>query len=420
MAHFQRGFALGDVNGPEVFLDGADIDDAIREASSFYPKHTAINFDGDLYTAERDSGSFTPNADPRTMPAAAHRASGLGTYTGREVMSMSEKEAHRILLPFFRMRIMSGQHEGKIVKAYDSPGAMKAAFMTQNAKLAKGKNLKGVRPGSSRGPNFLPHALALELSTKKLPMKGLGLCVGSNEACRATCLVYSGNNPVADKQVPVKLSRTESLLLEPVAWMRMFMAAVEWHIAGSKEKDLKPYVRPNVLSDIPWELVFPDMFKLYPKLQWYDYTKIAGREPVAKNYDLTFSFSGTNDRLVEYELAHGHRVAVVFWLEKPCARYKKSKICDNPSDLTFLGQRVIDGDTHDFRPLDPQGSVIGLFYKIPTKDRKRMTRPPKEAEKFIVPTFRDPDTGALLVAATPASLGAGEIFDNVEPTELEI
>lgn len=425
MGNFEAGFALGDYFGPEYFLEGAELDDALGEAERLYPKHTPIMFDGDLYTVGQEGGEdFTPNRRGQSLVAVAHERSGLGTFYADTVMAMTADEAHQRLLPFFKMRIKSGAHKGKIVKAYDTAAKMKKIFLTANAKLMKAKKgLAGVPPGISRGPNLLPHALVGELTKKRRlslleTNKRLNFCVGSNKACRSTCLVYSGNNPVADKQVPAKLARSEALLREPVAWLRMFAEAINWHVDYCNKKGLVPYVRPNVLSDIPWELVFPDMFELFPDLWFYDYTKVPGRSAPRRNYDLTFSFSGTNGIATEHELSRGHRIAVVFWLQKPCSRYQHP--CDSPSELTFLGQRVIDGDPHDFRPLDPPGSVIGLSYKIPTVKGKRFAKPPEGADKFVIPTFRDKDTGALLVAGTPAQLGAEEVFEHAAPSELEV
>lgn len=423
---FEAGFALGDSFGPEVFLGGADLGDALAEAAVVYPKHTSVLFDGDLYTVEREGGDrFEPNLTRKGMAAMAHKRSGLGTYGIDQVMSMSVAEAHRLLEPFFRIRIRSGAHKGKIVVAYETAAKMRRKFLTANAKLMKGVKSKiaGVAPGISRGPNLLPHALVGELSRKRklglVPKDRVDFCVGSNEACRSTCLIYAGNNPVADKQVNIKLARSEALLREPVAWLRMFMAAIEYHLEYSAKRDLVPYVRPNVLSDIPWERVFPGMFELFPDLSFYDYTKVAGREIKAPNYDMTFSFSGTNSGQVESELRRGLRIAVVFWLPKPCSRHPKPP-CDSPADLTFLGQQVIDGDHHDFRPLDPPGSVIGLSYKVPLVKGQRYTKPPPGADKFVIPTFRDTDTGALIVAGTPAQLGAAEVFEDSSPTTVEV
>jgi hypothetical protein len=441
---FERGFALGDSDGADVFLQGANLGDALAEAERIYPRHTPVLFDGDLFTAEREDGNeFSPNLAPSKMPALAHKQSGLGTYTADEVLSMSVTEAHAKIRPFFR-RHATGRRLGDLIPAYGTPHGMMKKFLTANAKLMKAaRGAKGgVKAGLSRGPNLMPHRLAIDLSRRKLPMEGLGFCVGSNEACRATCLVYSGKNPLADRQSPAKLSRSESLVLEPVAWLRIFCEAIQWHVDWCTKpatrtpgeinglfgpdaekvgrKKLVPYLRPNLLSDIPWELVFPDLFELFPKLQFYDYTKVAGRRDAA-NYDLTFSFSGSNTKLVRSELRRRRRVAVVFWLERPCGVRIKPP-CDDLEELTFLGRPVLNGDAHDFRSLDPPGSVIGLTYKVPTREeeegRVRYPRPPAVASKFVVDTVRDTDTGALIVAGTPAQLGADMVFERAAPTEL--
>jgi hypothetical protein len=321
---------------------------------------------------------------------------------------------------------------------------MKKNFLTANAKLMKAARggASGARAGLSRGPNLMPHQLARELSKRKLPMTKLGFCVGSNKACRATCLLYSGNNPMADRASPAKLSRSQSLLLEPVAWMRMFCESIKWHVDWCTKpstrlpgeinkifgddadkmgrKKLVPYVRPNVLSDIPWEMVFPDLFHLFPRLQFYDYTKVPCRSAGADNYDLTFSFNGDNIDWVRTELRRGHRVAVVFWIERPCGVRGIKPPCSKIEELTFMGRPVLNGDKHDFRSLDPPGSIIGLTYKVPTVEGERHQRPPKIARKFVIETRRDTETGALIVPGTPAQLGAELVFEHAPPNTLEI
>ena len=102
-------------------------------------------------------------------------------------------------------------------------------------------------------------------------------------------------------------------------------------------------VRLNVFSDIPWER-FLDLDR-FPDIQFYDYTKVAarlGRTPA--NYYLTFSRSENNEPQARQSLAKGFNVAVPF--RDPPAR--------------FLGHPVIDGDTHDYRFLDPKGVIVGL------------------------------------------------------------
>lgn len=354
---FEPGFALGGADGPDVFLEGADLDDAVVEAGAVYPRHTPLLFDGDLHTVIDEGGEeFEPNLAPESMPELAHRQSGLYNggrpfsadgrpFSADEVMAVSLRDAHARLRPFFRHYSADGQ-PGDLVAAYKTPLLMTRRFMTANAKLVKGTRLPHTRikPGLSRGPNLLPHRLTAELSpTKRLPVarRRLNFCVGSTPACRATCLLYSGQNPLADKQTPAKLSRSEALITDPAAWLRMFVAAIAWHVdwcvnpsvrthddlstlfgrkpdwpKDARTKRFVPYVRPNVLSDIPFEMIFPDLFELFPRLSFYDYTKVPARTSPHGNYDLTFSFSGTkqNRRNVAFELRRERRIAVVFWL----------------------------------------------------------------------------------------------------------
>jgi hypothetical protein len=115
-----------------------------------------------------------------------------------------------------------------------------------------------------------------------------------------------------------------------------------------------------VFSDVPWELVYPELFAQVP-VQFYDYTKVPGRR-VPKNYDLTFSYSGRNLEASKAELSHGRRLAVVFFRHHKPGLWKKAP---GGFPAKFLGKTVIDGDVHDARPIDPRGVVVGLKYKPP-------------------------------------------------------
>ena len=64
--------------------------------------------------------------------------------------------------------------------------------------------------------------------------------------------------------------------------------------------------------------------------------------------DLTFSRSETNETDAIKILESGHNVAVVFAGNMPEA---------------WNGYRVINGDEHDLRHLDPKGVVVGLTPK---------------------------------------------------------
>lgn len=452
---FEVGFALGDEGGPEYFLQGAGLDDALREAEKLYARHTEVWFDGDAEQASIEEHTYLPNlrdVPAKSLPMLAKESSSLRTFSEREVMSMTEREAWERLHPFFHRKALGEfarqlEAAGKSVfnMGYETPGKMKTAFLTENAKLMKGaKGLPGVPPGYSRGAALLPHRKLIDKSRKQLPEMGaLGFCVGSTKGCREVCLVGSGRNPMADSQYATKLARSESLVMEPAAWLRMFVAAVEWHIQWCKARSLVSYVRPNVLSDIPWELVAPWLFKMFPKLSIYDYTKVPNRV-VPSNYDLTFSFTVEHVKWAQSELRNGRRLAVVFWLAKGCSGPYRSRLvnlgvpksewkCDTPDrirgltvrgetkdvQVTLFDQPVIDGDSHDFRSLDPSPSIVGLSFKPPVRKEGGRRRRLGKAEKFVLRVQRDKTTGMLLVDPSPAQLGAETIFEEQSPALLE-
>ena len=111
-------------------------------------------------------------------------------------------------------------------------------------------------------------------------------------------------------------------------------------------------VRLNTTSDISWENY--NLFEKFPMLQFYDYTKIQkralkfARGEYPPNYHLTYSLNEDNyDKAVEV-LNEGGNIAVVFRKDLPD---------------TFMGKKVVNGDLHDLRYLDPKNVVVGLKAK---------------------------------------------------------
>ena len=217
------------------------------------------------------------------------------------------------------------------------------------------------------------------------------LCAGSSTDCRSTCLVTTGQNAAVAYNDYSKLFMTRALFFEPLAFARMLMAAVGFHVdhcrKGVSFEPRKPpikclpYLRMNVYSDICWELFFPEFFdycaSAYPDLSIYDYSKVPGRGPKPKpNYDLTFSYSGVNLAECKAALKSKMRIAVVF-LRRTAqgsshpAEEVRDIVFFSPKKKTpagvFAGYPVIDGDLYDMRSEDPAPVVVGLRYKIPQK-----------------------------------------------------
>lgn len=140
-------------------------------------------------------------------------------------------------------------------------------------------------------------------------------------------------------------------------------------------------IRPNMGSDIDWPALATtysiDLFGergVFPELasiQHYGYTK-DGRRVLRKrppNDYLVFSRAETksNQAWALRCLAAGHNVAVVFGHERNHGNHRQY-LTELPDEFQPEGTReryrVIDGDTHDFRHLDPRGPlIVGLRMK---------------------------------------------------------
>ena len=96
------------------------------------------------------------------------------------------------------------------------------------------------------------------------------------------------------------------------------------------------------------------IFELFPKVQYYDYTKgfsrmkafLDGKMP--SNYHLTFSRSESNQAHCDIISELGGNVACVFRNQLP---------------ERWQGKRVVNGDESDLRFNDPQGCIVGLVEK---------------------------------------------------------
>ena len=139
-------------------------------------------------------------------------------------------------------------------------------------------------------------------------------------------------------------------------------------------------IRDNMGSDVDWhrlaeihEVDYYGDFGVYPELarvQHYNYTKdlrrLLRRRPV--NDYLTFSRSEANHRACLTALENGHNVAVVFSQGPEFYGSQRQYLTELPEtwkpEGTAQTYRVIDGDLHDFRHLDPDGPcIVGLRMK---------------------------------------------------------
>jgi len=131
-------------------------------------------------------------------------------------------------------------------------------------------------------------------------------------------------------------------------------------------------VRLNTLSDIN-PRVHKSIIESFPDVSFYDYTK-NNTDPIAPNHHYTYSSTGVsqdgvvnenqNWKQMRRRLDEGSNVAMAFSHKE----HLPSWVHDEESGKRYA---VINGDTHDFRPLDIQpegadGVVIGLKNKKAT------------------------------------------------------
>ena len=191
-------------------------------------------------------------------------------------------------------------------------------------------------------------------------MSGYEVCPMRTEECTRLCLNESGMNTMNMKGDKINQSRIKKTKL--FFEHREFF--VNWLIDEIYSAKLKAEkmgyrfsVRLNNTSDLPPTLFYVtykgekrNVLEIFPTVQFYDYTKVFNRIELTKkytNYDLTFSFSGSNFAQCMEAMEKNIRVAVVF---------KKL-----PGE--FWGRKVIDGDLYDMRYKDDTDVIVGLKFK---------------------------------------------------------
>ena len=214
-------------------------------------------------------------------------------------------------------------------------------------------------------------------------LAGVGnLCPHSTPGCRALCLgEFSGqaamHKPGEQSSVQVaRRKRAVRFMTERQAYLQDIAHAISLAYRKAVRKGFPLAVRLNGSTDIAWEgikidlapetaklinrnlavgnlhhIVAPGMHRnlmaLFPFVQFLDYTKSAKRlaRPLPANYDLTLSRSERNEQeAIKLAQTGVARIAVVF----------------DRLPASWHGLRVVNGDKHDLRHLDPHGVVIGL------------------------------------------------------------
>lgn len=169
---------------------------------------------------------------------------------------------------------------------------------------------------------------------------GFEVCPARSEGCTKACLHYSGHQ--TQRKFNARRKRTEWFFEDRMGFMLQLRYEIALLVRRAWDLDLRPAVRLNGTSDIPWEVVNAggglNIMKHYPEVAFYDYTKRVNRRWLPDNYKLVFSRSEDNGAACVKAIKSGMNVAVVFAPALP--------------EVYRIGNRecpVVDGDAHDFR-----------------------------------------------------------------------
>ncbi|HEY5657893.1 MAG TPA: hypothetical protein VIY27_08890, partial [Myxococcota bacterium] len=363
---------------------------------------------------KRKLTTYAETAPFAEQPALAVSALGFDAPIDiDDVLELSLEEAYRAIEPFFIDLPAHTKHPKKEPRAWQrlpAPGSRPDyqervdSIVDSSADGLIGGNYKmnksdprqqyAKAAGLSIAPNVFGFKGAMRSRT------GETVCLRATPECMAVCLLFTGQNVMGVRANELKAAKSKAFLNEPHAFCRMLYASIDAWSCRKASFGYEPYIRLNVYSDIPWELLWPDLFDEFPDVQFYDYTKIPGRAALPDNYDLTFSYSGRNraDTIHEVTVLN-RRVAAVFLTPK-----HKLPAVWRDREGRGPGLRVIDGEVSDLRPLDPPNDedptpvCVGLTYK-PPKGRYNKQQP-KKVDVFIIPCEKN-DDGSVIVAVAP-------------------
>ena len=228
---------------------------------------------------------------------------------------------------------------GKLNLPYKEPTRL--MFKSGNPKTDKNQSVEG-----------LENYVILHLNLAPSDLSGYNVCPMASQGCKMACLHTAGNPVFQAQKDKGRINRARFYMQDRPNFMKQLVRELENFVKWCKKNNKIGAVRLNTTSDISWEIF--EIFEKFPTLQFYDYTKIQkramkfARGEYPPNYHLTYSLNEDNyDRAVEV-LNEGGNIAVVFRKDLPD---------------TFMGKKVVNGDLHDLRYLDPKNVVVGLKAK---------------------------------------------------------
>jgi hypothetical protein len=212
---------------------------------------------------------------------------------------------------------------------------------------ADAKTSKGAKRGVLTGVLYeAPADIASRVSL--CPMAKLA-------GCEDACLYRAGRGRFSNVQ-HARIRKTLFIDQHPLKAFELLCKNIEALVRKAERLGMTPAVRLNGTSDRDWNKWckrhgLPNIFTKYFEVQFYDYSKVIGRE-YRFNHHVTLSYSHRPEyqRHAEKMLkSRAYNVAVAFH--------------GKTLPATFKGREVINGDDTDVRFYDPENVVVGLTFK---------------------------------------------------------
>jgi len=192
-------------------------------------------------------------------------------------------------------------------------------------------------------------------------VSGYNVCPFSTKECRLGCLATSGRAKIeyhTGTSMIADARKKKTILFHENKdfFMQWLIAEIKSGKAKADRDGFFFSVRLNATSDIDWNEVYYkgfNIFEIFPDIVFYDYTKNHNKfDNIAKNYHLTYSYTGRNWNQSKKLLDKGFNIAVVFNVKK-----------ESDLPLTWNGYKVVNGDLTDYRIDDAKGIIVGLKWK---------------------------------------------------------
>lgn len=246
-----------------------------------------------------------------------------------------------------------------IYNGYTSKAAalreLKAAGFDVSSGLAKPESNPKIAKNMKQG------VLSAPLHLAPYNLSGFNVCPQASKGCIAACLHTAGNPAYMAGKEKARIARTQAYFGARKAFMALVAFEIEALAIKAKRLNMVCGIRLNATSDIPFEKIALDvngkpvanLMAAFPNVDFYDYTKTTKRALqwamglMPQNYHITFSKSETNESDCQKVAKAGGNIAVVF----------------DELPETYMGLPVINGDSHDFRPIDGKGVCVGLKWK---------------------------------------------------------